>query len=142
MKRKNLSRAILMALVFVASVEEKSIFRTEAAAQTSDARARNLPMFEVDPSWPKVPAKWKLGDVSSIAIDAQGNAWVLHRPRTLKPDQAALAAPPIIVFDPAGNFIKTWGGAGSGFEWGRTGARHPHRLQGFRLARRKQLPRA
>jgi len=55
--------------------------------------------------------------VSSIAIDAQGNAWVLHRPRTLKPDQAALAAPPIIVFDPAGNFIKTWGGAGSGFEW-------------------------
>ena len=107
MKRKNLSRAILMALVFVAGVEEKSIFRTEAAAQTSDARARNVPMFEVDPSWPKVPAKWNLGDVSSIAIDAQGNAWVLHRPRTLKPDQAALAAPPIIVFDPAGNFIKT-----------------------------------
>src|SRR5438034_1168101 len=72
MKRKNLSRAILMALVFVAGVEEKSIFRTEAAAQTSDARARNVPMFEVDPSWPKVPAKWNLGDVSSIAIDAPG----------------------------------------------------------------------
>jgi hypothetical protein len=117
MKRKNLSRAILMALGFVAGVEEKSIFRTEAAAQTSDARARNVPMFEVDPSWPKVPAKWKLGDVSSIAIDAQGNAWVLHRPRTLKPDQAAMVAPPILVFDPAGNFIKAWGGAGSGFEW-------------------------
>jgi hypothetical protein len=74
-------------------------------------------MFEVDPSWPKVPAKWKLGDISSIAIDAQGNAWVLHRPRTLKPDQAPMAAPPIIVFDPAGNFIKAWGGAGSGYEW-------------------------
>jgi hypothetical protein len=117
MKRKNLSRAFLMAWVFVAGVEERSIFRTEAAAQTSDARARNLPMFEVDPSWPKVPAKWKLGDVSSIAIDAQGNAWVLHRPRTLKPDQAGMAAPPILVFDPAGNFIKAWGGAGSGFEW-------------------------
>jgi hypothetical protein len=74
-------------------------------------------MFEVDPSWPKVPAKWKLGDVSSIAIDAQGNGWVLHRPRTLKPDQTAMAAPPIIVFDGAGNFIKAWGGAGSGYEW-------------------------
>jgi hypothetical protein len=32
-------------------------------------------------------------------------------------DQAAMAAPPIVVFDPAGNFIKTWGGAGTGYEW-------------------------
>ena len=31
------------------------------------------------------PAKWKLGDASSIAIDAQGKVWVLHRPRTLPP---------------------------------------------------------
>ena len=117
MKRKNLSRAVLIALVIVAGVEGTWLFGTEAVAQTSQAEARNLPMFEVDPSWPKVPAKWKLGDVSSIAIDAQGNAWVLHRPRTLKPDQAAMAAPPIIVFDAAGNFIKAWGGAGSGYEW-------------------------
>jgi hypothetical protein len=117
MKRKNLSRAVLIALVIDAGVEGIRFFGTEAAAQTSQAEARNVPMFEVDPSWPKVPAKWKLGDVSSIAIDPQGNAWVLHRPRTLKPDQAAMAAPPIIVFDAAGNFIKAWGGAGSGYEW-------------------------
>ena len=117
MKRKNLSRAVLIALVIVAGVEGTSLFRTEAAAQTSQARARDVPMFEVDPSWPKVPAKWKLGDASSISIDAQGNAWVLHRPRTLKPDQAAMAAPPVIVFDAAGNFVKAWGGAGSGYEW-------------------------
>jgi hypothetical protein len=110
MERKNLRRGVLIALVIVAGMEGTRFFRTEAAAQTSQAQGRNLPMFEVDPSWPKVPANWKLGDVSSIAIDAQGNAWVLHRPRTLKPDQAAMAAPPIIVFDPAGNFIKAWGG--------------------------------
>jgi len=42
---------------------------------------------------------------------------VLHRPRTLKPDQAAMAAPPVVVFDAAGNFIKAWGGAGTGYEW-------------------------
>jgi hypothetical protein len=117
MERKNLRRGVLIALVIVAGMEGTRFFRTEAAAQTSQAQGRNLPMFEVDPSWPKVPANWKLGDVSSIAIDAQGNAWVLHRPRTLKPDQAAMAAPPIIVFDPAGNFIKAWGGTGSGYEW-------------------------
>jgi len=85
--------------------------------QATAPRAGMVPKFEVDPSWPKVPAKWKLGDVSSIAIDAQGNAWILHRPRTLKPDAAAMAAPPILVFDPAGEFIKAWGGDGKGYEW-------------------------
>ena len=68
-------------------------------------------------SWPKVPAKWKLGDASSIAVDAQDNVWVLHRPRTLPADQTAMAAPPVMVFDRAGNFVKGWGGAGSGYEW-------------------------
>ena len=94
-----------------------SWFAASVAAQTAPAPARSLPMFEVDRSWPKVPDKWKLGDVSSIAIDAQGNSWVLHRPRTLKGEQAALAAPPILVFDAAGSFIKAWGGPGSGYEW-------------------------
>ena len=72
MKRENLSRVILIALAIMTGVEGTWLFGTEAAGQTSQARARDLPMFEVDPSWPKVPAKWKLGDVSSIAIDAQG----------------------------------------------------------------------
>src|SRR5258708_11038807 len=81
------------------------------------AAAAGAPVFEVDPSWPKVPAKWKLGDASSVAVDAKDNLWVLHRPRTLPPDQTAMAAPPVIVFDSAGNFIKAWGGAGSGYEW-------------------------
>jgi hypothetical protein len=117
MERKNLRRGVLIALVIVAGAARTWLFDTKAAAQTSQVQARNVPIFEVDPSWPKVAAKWKLGDVSSIAIDAQGNAWVLHRPRTLKPDQAAMAAPPIIVFDTAGNFIKAWGGAGTGYEW-------------------------
>src|ERR1700682_6117986 len=81
-----------------------------AAAQTSRVQAGGVPTFEVDRSWPKVPAKWKLGDPSSIAIDAQDNVWVLHRPRTLKPEQAAMAAPPVIEFDTAGNYIKAWGG--------------------------------
>ena len=81
------------------------------------AQNHSIPAFEVDRAWPKVPPKWKLGDPSSFAIDAQDNVWLLHRPRTLKPEQAAMAAPPVIVFDTAGNFIKAWGGAGSGYEW-------------------------
>ena len=87
-----------------------------APALAQSAPSRSLPMFEVDPSWPKVPPQLKIGDASSFAIDAQDNVWLLHRPRTLK-DQAAMAAKPVMVFDSAGNFVKSWGGDGSGFDW-------------------------
>ena len=105
MKRRYVNWALLIALA--------AAFSVHAAEPTG----RSLPIFEVDRAWPKVPAQWKLGDPSSIAIDAQDNVWVLHRPRTLKPEQAAMAAPPVIVFDAAGNYIKAWGGAGKGYEW-------------------------
>jgi len=81
------------------------------------AEAASLPVFEVDPSWPKIPSQWKLGDASSISVDARDNIWVLHRPRTLRANQASVPAPPVLVFDPAGAFIKAWGGPGAGYEW-------------------------
>ena len=105
-----LSRAMMVALV--AGMAAQWLPNTGAMAQS-----RALPVFEVDPAWPKVPPKWKLGDASSIAIDAQDNVWVLHRPRTLKAADAAMAAPSIVVFDGAGNYIKAWGGPGAGYEW-------------------------
>ena len=92
-----------------------ALFVAPAAAQSQQTRA--LPMFEVDRSWPKVPPNVKLGDASSFAIDAQDNVWLLHRPRTLKPDQAAMAGKPVMVFDTAGNFVKSWGGEGQGYDW-------------------------
>jgi DNA-binding beta-propeller fold protein YncE len=107
----NTRRALWIALVIVAGVAAKKF------SQAAPPQGRSLPTFEVDRTWPRIPAHWKLGDPSSIAIDAQDNVWVLHRPRTLKPEEAAMAAPPVIVFDKAGNFIKAWGGAGNGYEW-------------------------
>jgi hypothetical protein len=83
----------------------------------SGARSRTLPTFEIDRSWPKPVTKWKLGDASSFAIDAQDNVWLLHRPRQLKGDDLKIAAPPVVVFDGAGNLLKAWGGAGAGYEW-------------------------
>src|SRR6266849_3847689 len=110
MKRENIGRAVQIVLVIAAGL-------LAAAGQSNQVKGRSLPTFEVDRAWPKVPQQWKLGDASSIAIDAKDNVWVLHRPRTLKPEQAAMAAPPVIVFDTAGNYIKAWGGAGKGYEW-------------------------
>jgi hypothetical protein len=76
------------------------------------AQVRSLPTFAVDASWPRLPAQWKLGDPSSFAIDAQDNIWLLHRPRTLSGADAPKAAPPVLVFDASGAFIKGWGGDG------------------------------
>ncbi len=115
MKRSSLCRAVFIASIVVVGTESNWLFGTEAAGQA--AAAGSMPMFEVDAGWPKLPAKWKVGDQSSFAVDAQDNVWLLNRPRTLKPEQAAMAAPPVMVFDTAGNFIKAWGGAGSGFDW-------------------------
>lgn len=117
MKQKILICVALMLSVIVAGVEGQRLLDTGAVAQTPRARTSGVPLFQIDPSWPKVPAKWKLGDASSIGIDSRDHIWVLHQPRTLPADQATMAAPPVIVFDAAGNFIKAWGGKGSGYEW-------------------------
>ena len=116
-KRSNIYRAALAAGVVLAGAAATWGSRAALSAQAAQTKARSLPTFEVDRSWPKVPAKWKLGDPSSFAIDAQDNVWLLHRPRTLKPDEAPMAAPPVMVFDSGGSFIKAWGGAGNGYEW-------------------------
>ena len=89
----------------------------KAASTSAPQRSINLPEFEVDKAWPKVPPKWKLGDASSFAIDAKDNVWLLHRPRTLKPGDAAMAAPPVVVFDTAGAFVKAWGSEDAGTQW-------------------------
>ena len=70
-------------------------------AQAGKTRAREVPVFQVDPSWPKIPDKWVLGEVSSVAVDARNNIWVLHRPRTVRPAQKSMAAPPVLVFNAA-----------------------------------------
>jgi hypothetical protein len=113
---KYLSHAALAALLAVAA--QGTWLGTQAAAQTpAQAQARELPTFEVDKAWPKVPPQWKLGDVSNINSDAQGNIYIIHRPRTLKDPDFAMAAPPVLAFDPNGNFLRAWGGEGQGYEW-------------------------
>ena len=88
-----------------------------SGSRYAQAERAACPTFEVDRAWPQVPAKWKLGDPSSFAIDARDNVWLLHRPRTLKGNDATMAAPPVMVFDSAGSFVKAWGGAAAGYEW-------------------------
>lgn len=108
MPRTNVHRNLLLSACAISAA---------LLANVATAAAPRMPEFEVDASWPQVPAQWKLGDVSSVAVDANDHAWILHRPRTLKPEDAAKAAPPVLEFDAQGRFIRAWGGAAQGYDW-------------------------
>jgi hypothetical protein len=93
-------------------------FGTKAGAQSAaSAQTGEVPFFEVDPTWPRFAPQWKVGDVSHINADSQGNVYLLQRPRLLNKADFASAAPPVLVFDRNGNFLRAWGGEGNGYEW-------------------------
>ena len=117
MRRKNLSDAFLVALFGIVVAGCQPSAETGAVASTSADTTRSVPTFRADPDWPSVPTQWRLGDVSSVAIDADDNAWILHRPRTLSAQEAPMAAPPVLGFDADGNFLTAWGGDGDGYVW-------------------------
>jgi DNA-binding beta-propeller fold protein YncE len=100
------------AMIAKASAATKSLEGAQAAAQT-----REVPKFEVDPAWPKIPNNWVLGLVSGVNVDSHDNVWIIHRPNTVPVDQRAMAAPALLEFGPSGNFIQAWGGPGEGYEW-------------------------
>jgi len=117
MTPKLFPRVILLASAGVAGVACQQSAEMDVGARTPTATSRNVPVFRADPDWPRLPAQWRVGDVSSIAIDSQDNAWILHRGHTLSPEEAVMAAPPVVGFDSAGNFLAAWGGPGEGYEW-------------------------
>jgi DNA-binding beta-propeller fold protein YncE len=89
------------------------------------------PAFHVDPYWPKpLPNNWILGQVGGMSIDAQDNIWVFQRPRSLTDDEKGATlnpprskccapAPSVLVFNQAGDLVKSWGGPGDnlGYDW-------------------------
>lgn len=77
----------------------------------------SVPSFEVDPTWPRLPNGWVMGDPSSIAVDRHQNVWILHRPRTVPAEKRDRAAPPVLEFDKTGNFVRAWGGPSDKYEW-------------------------
>jgi len=116
MKRAITATVAVLALVVARSVLIPRAFDA-AAAQGRASTPREVPKFKVDPTWLKVPSKWILGMVSSSNVDAQDNLWVLQRPLTLSADEKSKAAPPVLEFNAAGEFLQAWGGPGDGYEW-------------------------
>ena len=103
---------------FAVGVLVVALFILAGIVSESAQRSReSVPKFRVDPAWPKIPNNWQLGQVASVSIDAEDNVWVLQRPGTLQPEEKPRAAPPVLEFNAAGTLMRSWGGAGQGYEW-------------------------
>jgi DNA-binding beta-propeller fold protein YncE len=121
LKIRNMAIAVVLSAATISLWLERS-----AHAQRP---AGGVPMFEVDPSWPKFDGNWLFGSIGGVFVDpSNDHVWVLNRPRTVqndenyaaqKPPVADCCVPPpfVMEFDSNGKFLKSWGGPGTGFEW-------------------------
>src|SRR5229473_5230942 len=124
MKRIAIGLSVGILLVWALPRVSLPVFGQAASAEAPHIGEGGVPQFERDPSWPKVPARYRMGFGSAVTGDSDGNVWVLSRPKTLanprstSADTKSTPAPPVMEFDQAGNFIQGWGGdSGPGYQW-------------------------
>ncbi len=73
--------------------------------------AQNPPRFEVDPTWPKpLPEGWVFARLGGVCVDAHDHIAVVDR-RDITAEEAETSrpAPPITLFDAAGDVIASFG---------------------------------
>jgi len=124
-RKRGLFAGVAFVALLLALGAGQAVLQNKADAQ---ARTVQAPMFEVDPLWPKpLPNHWLLGMAIGVHVDDQDHVWIIHRSSaTLHANEKALetgvgeccrGAPPVLVFDQAGNLVRAWGGPGPGYEW-------------------------
>jgi DNA-binding beta-propeller fold protein YncE len=74
------------------------------AEQSAPAALAGAPMFRVDPSWPRVPADWKWGQVIGIFADAKGHVWTSSSSR-------------ITEWGVDGRLVQSWDARGPNGNW-------------------------
>jgi hypothetical protein len=119
--------AARFARIISIGVAASALIGAQAISRT--AFAGDIPAFAIDASWPKpLPNNWIVGEIGGITVDWQDHIWVIQRRRSLtdKKKGASLSpprakccvpAPPVLEFDTDGNLLRSWGGAGEGYEW-------------------------
>ena len=107
-----------------------------ASMSTAMSTAGMVPMFEVDPLYPKsLGNHWLMGPTIGVDVDSTDTVWIVHRNT---PDQfvanteiglaqnpplseCCRPGPPVLAFDQEGNLVKSWGGpgteAGGAYTW-------------------------
>ena len=86
---------VLLSLLFVAGAfAQKGWYPHEGSVLKYRVNIR----FGQEPE--TMPKGWYFGRVSAVATDSQGDVYVFHR---------GTAAPPIVVFDKDGKYLRSWG---------------------------------
>ncbi|MSV35940.1 MAG: hypothetical protein EXQ47_10140 [Bryobacterales bacterium] len=111
-----LNRIVRFAALILIVIAAVGLSRIAGLAQGS-GQSQEMPVFEVDSSWPKLPNDWVVGVVSAVTVDRRDHVWILHRPRSVKDELKSRAAPPVLEFDANGKFVNAWGGAAQGYDW-------------------------
>ena len=102
---------------------------TSDAPLSQDMSAEGMvPMFEVDPFFPKkMPNHWLQGPIIGVDVDSTDTVWVVHRNtpdqfvastevgaiQNPKLSECCAIAPAVNAYDQQGNLVKSWGGVGS-----------------------------
>ena len=123
MQKRNLTIGLALVSVITIVACAAEALDGMAAAQDGD-----VPLFQVDPFWPKpLPNHWLMGATIGVAVDQNDGIWLVHRNT---PDQFAAnteiglaqdppvseccqPGPPVLHFDQDGNLLHAWGGPGT-----------------------------
>jgi hypothetical protein len=137
-KRNLLIGATFVVAIFGLVVAERALEQTAAA----QAKSGQVPVFEVDPFWPKpMPKNWVFGQTIGLGIDEKDQVWIIHRgndptnldgteyatppanpkvyyaPGTTRVSECCDPAPPVVAFDQGGNVVQSWGGPSLHPDW-------------------------
>jgi hypothetical protein len=137
-KRNLLIGAMFVAALGLLGVTERVL---EQSAEAQAKSATQVPIFEVDPFWPKaMPNHWVFGQTIGLGIDEKDQVWIIHRgndPTNLdgteygRPpanpkvyyapgspvSECCDPAPPVVAFDQAGTVVHSWGGPSLHPDW-------------------------
>ncbi len=115
---------------------------TLAAGQP--ARAQDVPVYKVDPFWPKpLPNHWSFQQFVDIYVSKDDHIWAINRADDARPDElgamrspaqglCCVLGPEILEFDADGNVLKAWGAQNYVPGW-------PQRLQTLTVDREENV---
>jgi DNA-binding beta-propeller fold protein YncE len=121
----------LLALLVACSVGQQSMNEGSGSepALSQDYSAEGMvPMFEVDPFFPKnLPEHWLQGPIIGVDVDSTDTVWIVHRNtpdqfvastevgaiQNPKLSECCAIGPAVMAFDQQGNLVQHWGGVGT-----------------------------